>query len=965
MTSDYDIFISCKNTGADGSRTEDSIIAENLHNYLVKKGYHVFTSTSSLADLGVAKNKDPIDHALDQSKILVIVGTSVGNINSEWVRYEWDSFFNDILGGSKPDAKVFAYIKNVKINDLPGPLRYTQCIEAGPDGFDNLCRLIDNALVQHLSTKFSADTVSGKSPLKVAFKDESLGKPTQFMWDFGDGGKSTEQNPVHIYEKPGSYSVKLTLSNEAENNSLEKKDIISVRPRIIPKAGFSVNANAGKVPFEAIFQDVSSGNPTKFSWDFGDGGSSDLKDPTHTYEKPGNYSVTLAVSNDDGKDSIKQKDIISVRPRIIPKAGFSVNANTGKVPFEAIFKDVSSGNPTKFFWDFGDGGSSDLKDPTHTYEKPGEYSVTLTVSNDDGPDKIIQPGYILVVTPPKGPELNSDYDISDYDIFISSKNTHADGRSTEDSLIAEKLHIYLVEKGFHVFTSTISLADLGVDTYKVAIDNALDHSKILIVVGTSVENINSEWVKYEWNSFSNDILGGYKPNGKVFAYIKNVKTNDLPRALRYTQCIVAGPDGFDKLYRFINNALGQRLNAKFSADTGSGKSPLKVTFKDESLGNPIQFMWDFGDGGKSTERNPVHIYEKPGLYSVKLTLSNEADTNSFEQKNIISVHPHIIPKAGFSVNANTGKVPFEVVFTDASSGNPTKYFWDFGDNCSSDSKDPVHIYEKPGKYTVTLTVSNDDGSDIITKPGYIQVIAPREGYTQKTSFNIPLVVISAILLIAIIAIGAWALNGPGPSQPIKGPIQNAQIDPTLASNFSLDHTSGPAPLSVRFTDTSEGVPDTWLWDFGDGSSSAKQNPVYMYQIPGTYQVQLMIAKNGSARTPSSKQTISVTAPVTTVIPPPITDSQSTEVPSGKLDFSANKVINSLYTVYFEASNVPNGTYSYHWDFGDQRDSFSKTGVNTYYGSGEYLITLRIETPSGSMMKVKTVTLTNEGGLTIK
>ena len=106
-------------------------IAEQLHIFLVKKGFHVFFSNISLAKLGVAEYKNAIDDALDRSKILVIVGTSTENIVSKWVRYEWDSFFNDILSEKKPDGKVFAYIKNVKINDLPRSIRNTQCIEHG------------------------------------------------------------------------------------------------------------------------------------------------------------------------------------------------------------------------------------------------------------------------------------------------------------------------------------------------------------------------------------------------------------------------------------------------------------------------------------------------------------------------------------------------------------------------------------------------------------------------------------------------------------------------------------------------------------------------------------------------------------------------------------------------------------------------------------------------------------------
>ncbi len=185
---------------------------------------------------------------------------------------------------------------------------------------------------------------------------------------------------------------------------------------------------------------------------------------------------------------------------------------------------------------------------------------------------------------------------SEYDIFISAKNLGPDDKRTEDSFIAEQLHIFLVKSGFRVFSSNISLKDLGIADYKKEIDSALDRSKILVIVGTSKENIESKWVRYEWDSFFNDILSGVKPEGKVFAYIKNVRINELPRAVRNTQCIEHGPDSFEVLFQFVTNALGQRLAAKFSADKTSGKSPLTVTFRNESLGGPTQFMWDFGDG---------------------------------------------------------------------------------------------------------------------------------------------------------------------------------------------------------------------------------------------------------------------------------------------------------------------------------------------------------------------------------
>lgn len=143
----------------------------------------------------------------------------------------------------------------------------------------------------------------------------------------------------------------------------------------------------------------------------------------------------------------------------------------------------------------------------------------------------------------------------DYDIFISAKNLDDDGKITSDSMIAEQLFNFLTAKGFQVFLSNISLEKLGISAYKEAIDNALDSAKILVTVGSSRKYLESRWVKYEWDSFFNDILSGVKPEGRIFVYRINLKIQDLPRALRQAQCFEHGPDAFERIFRFINNAL--------------------------------------------------------------------------------------------------------------------------------------------------------------------------------------------------------------------------------------------------------------------------------------------------------------------------------------------------------------------------------------------------------------------------
>lgn len=143
-----------------------------------------------------------------------------------------------------------------------------------------------------------------------------------------------------------------------------------------------------------------------------------------------------------------------------------------------------------------------------------------------------------------------------YHVFLSFKNLGTDGKPTRDSILAEDIYQYLFSRGLSVFLSTIELEAQGVSAYKRAIDEALDASTVLIAVGTSTEHFNSEWVRYEWDGFFNDIITGVKPEGRVFAYIEKLELKSLPRALRQSQAITHRDGSFELLYRFVANALG-------------------------------------------------------------------------------------------------------------------------------------------------------------------------------------------------------------------------------------------------------------------------------------------------------------------------------------------------------------------------------------------------------------------------
>ena len=139
-------------------------------------------------------------------------------------------------------------------------------------------------------------------------------------------------------------------------------------------------------------------------------------------------------------------------------------------------------------------------------------------------------------------------------VFISFKNLGQGGSPTRDAALASEVYHYLTDRGINVFLSSYTLEKLGADEYKRAIDGALDEAKIMVAVGTSADNLNSQWVRYEWDSFYNDILSGIKSGGRFFTYVEGVEMKDLPRTIRHNQ-LFHHPDELDSLYKYITKAL--------------------------------------------------------------------------------------------------------------------------------------------------------------------------------------------------------------------------------------------------------------------------------------------------------------------------------------------------------------------------------------------------------------------------
>ena len=281
--------------------------------------------------------------------------------------------------------------------------------------------------------RFKSDIVTGRSPATVHFQDMSTGVVSSWNWDLGDGNSSTEQNPVNIYSEPGIYSVTQIVSGPGGNDTLVRRGYITVTsPAIPPVAGMYAEPVEGAAPLTVRFMDTSSGDVTGWHWDLGDNSTSTNKNPTHIFQSEGIYTVNLKVTGPEGESSSSltinvtprgqgkkassdknsfpvlvpgspvnlnnlsgfynasapsEPKLSQISPHGKPTAIFTLSGRSGRSPVTITFHDRSTGNITGRQWDFGDGETSVLPDPVHTYQHPGSYTVCLTVTGPEGTSK--------------------------------------------------------------------------------------------------------------------------------------------------------------------------------------------------------------------------------------------------------------------------------------------------------------------------------------------------------------------------------------------------------------------------------------------------------------------------------------------------------------------------------------------------------------------------------------------------
>ena len=736
-----------------------------------------------------------------------------------------------------------------------------------------VCIIITINAKAQLSAQFNATTLDGCSPLVVGFHDQSTGNPTQWKWDLGNSTVSFLQNPVVTYFNPGQYTVKLVVQNSSGKDSVIKTKYITVFAQ--PKVSFSASDTIGCFPLAVQFTNGSTpgtGTTCTYLWDFGDGTSSTLVNPSHIYTSAGVFNVSLKVTDSTGcTKTLTKTNHIKVAEGV--KAAFTNSNPVGcSLPETIVFQSQATGpGLLNYQWFFGDAGTAVTSDPTHNYNATGTYNVQFVVTNSSGCKDTsstiinIAPAYAAFSMPATVcAGMPVSFTNTSSPASVAAMWTFGDGSSSNSinpvkTFVSPGNYTIKLVNDFGSCKDSTS-KNVMVIANPVTAFTAGDLISCKAPFTVQFNNASSAGTRYQWD------FG----DGQTSSIATPSHTYTAEGFFTVSLITINASGCSDTLVRKDYIQI-QSPKAIFDNLPQQGCAPFSHTFSatTTSVDTVTGYLWDFGDGTTSTATNPTHIFSE-GLYNVQLVITTAGgcrDTIKMDS----AIRASVKPKAAFTANPRTVCAFKPVIFMDNSTGTVNEWYWLFGDGGSATSQNPIHEYEDTGHFDIRLVAGNFGCYDTVIVPRYIQV-----------------------------------------NPPI------ARFDVVLNCD---------QPFLRSFTDGSIGA-DEWYWDFGDGSNSTLQSPTHQYSSTGSYSIALTVKNNQTGCTHTKIVTITVA--------------------DEKAGFEASllELCRGNSTIYTAVEKHPGGIVNYTWQFGDGNSGDGNPVNHAYTLAGTYNVSLFITDAAG-------------------
>jgi PKD repeat protein len=682
---------------------------------------------------------------------------------------------------------------------------------------------------------FSVTPTSWDAPATVSFTDKSIGNVTGWLWSFGDGTLSTLKNPVHVYDKPGAYTVALTVTSADGTATKEQLDSVTVEEHVPVGDEYLVRLDPTAhlkfglyYPLTYKFKLPLGSHDFSAQYRYWEGTWRNLPEKGSAEIFNGVDAVRFDYVNGFAYVSAKfNPSYDRLYLRIVDAAGQPVAVDFDSIP--------------KFYDDRRAAVTITLDDWSQTLDSYYRGAIDYLLAYN------LYFTAAVVVSEAPWASLQEMLDKAGDHLELASHSNHhactqadyltygyqSEVAGSKDSLGSNLTYpyrpyvpVYVPPCGYVDATLQSSITSAG---YLVGrgVSNWFPDGSQFVKWNSQQGRYGIAAVAYDDDANIDDInllkqanaaFDEVMAKGMIYSLMDHPWVgfwHDNSYLLQHLDYVKGRSDvwyvPFGQLYQYhyLQETRGELsiqhlgkppIAADFSADLSSGTAPLSVGFTDASTGGAKGWLWDFGDGQTDTGRNPVHVYANAGTYQVTLTVTGSAGVNSRSRAGFVTVIP-AAPVAEFKAATTSGGPPLTVAFSDTSVGVVTGWQWDFGDSGQSSLQNPVHVYAGAGTYSVKLDVTGPGGSNSRTHANYITVIpvAPAavsiSAPSQNASYGAP----------ADVAITANAIAGTGATVSRVEFFQGSTLIGTSTSApYGFTWTgvaAGSYTLTARVTDS--------------------------------------------------------------------------------------------------------------------------------------------------------------------